>query len=35
MINFYISAVKFGYMQIEDVPHIYIEQVKEALGITE
>lgn len=33
MLNFYISAVKYGYMQIDDVPEIYQEQVKEALGI--
>ena len=32
MINFYISAVRYGYMTIDEVPEIYRGDVEEALG---
>lgn len=33
MLNFYISAVKYNYMKIEEVPPQYQEDVRLALGI--
>lgn len=33
MVNFYISAVTYGYMTIDQVPVIYQDEVKAALGI--
>ena len=32
MINFYISAVRYGYMAIDEVPKIYRDDVEAALG---
>lgn len=33
MLNFYIVAVKYGYLTIDRVPSIYLNDVKVALGL--
>lgn len=35
MLNFYIVAVKYGYLTIDRVPSIYRDQVKDALGLNQ
>lgn len=32
MVSFYVSAIKYGYMSIEDVPDIYKDEVNELLS---
>lgn len=34
MLNFYITAVKYGILQIGSVPSVYQEKVRGELGLT-
>ena len=34
MLNFYITAVKYGVLQIDSVPSVYQEKVRGELGLT-
>ena len=33
MIQFYVTAIKYGYLTLDDVPEVYLKRVKELLGI--
>lgn len=33
MLDFYITAVRLGYLDISVVPVLYLDKVKEALGM--
>lgn len=33
MIQFYVTAIKYGYLTLDDVPAVYLESVKELLDI--
>ncbi|MGG4011405.1 hypothetical protein [Bacillus smithii] len=35
MLNFYITAVKYGILTIDKVPAVYQDQVRDALGMNQ